>query len=139
MIPNYYPVNDGFSFDWPLTIAIIALAVSVLSPVLVTWLNNRYRMKVKQFEFFKIHKAKVIEDYIRSTGAAITNTKSSTYSEFGKNYAEIYLYLDDDLWKYIDNINAQVRRFFDIDKDVAWENLTVLCKELAKRDIRPLR
>ena len=124
------------NWNWSIVIAAIALVVSVLSPIFTAILNNRYQLKLKRIEFNLQHRAEVIEGYIRTAGKA---TKSPTYeniSDFGKYANEIYLYLDDSFWPYLDTINNSLI-FDNFIYETAYQNLQILTKKLSNSSVRP--
>lgn len=81
---------------WSTIIAIIALAVSVLSPVITTLVNNHHQRKSREWEFYEEHKAHAIENYLRCAGAVLESGRGDA-SEYGKSMGEILLYVSDSL------------------------------------------
>ena len=94
---------ENQNVNWSLLISIIALAVSVLCPVITAWVNNYYQMKFRDKDFFDKHRAEIIEGFLRTAGACTcSETKSNREEcliEYGKYYAEIHFYAPESLWK----------------------------------------
>jgi len=115
--------------DWSLTIAIIALTVSVLSPVAVTWLNNRHQLKLKDIEFNKERKREAVEAYVSAAGRFIKYSDKTSIGNFGEHIGSIYLYVDESLWCHVDKINESLVQYLP-DYKTADAELRALCKAL---------
>lgn len=116
--------------DWNAVFTGIALVAAIISPIVTAIINNHYQTKMKRLQFFDEHRAEVIENYIRFTGSV--SKMSSGFEEFrnfGKYSKEIYLYVSEDLWRYIDQIEELL---YNRNYDDAHKILAVLCKELKK-------
>ena len=116
------------SSTWSAIISGIALVAAVLSPIFTTKNNNHYQTKNNRIKYFDEHRAEVIENYIRYTGS-VTKFSSLTddFRSYGKYSKEIYLYLHEDLWHYIDEIDTFI---INHKYDDATYSLAEFCKEL---------
>jgi len=82
------------------------------------------------------HRAKVIEGFIRSAGAAIKSRRENSLTKFGKYVSEVYFYTDKSLRNYIDAINKALSGEFEINTKDAADNLEKLSKELVLFPVR---
>ena len=94
--------------DWPVLISITALVVSVLCPVLTALVNNLFQLKFRNRDFFDKHHAEVIEGYLRTAGACTCNDSKEARVEYGKYYAEIFLYAPESLWSDIELFHEMI-------------------------------
>lgn len=127
--------------DLSIVIAVAALILSVLSPLISSVINGLFRIREKkleivakqkeqELEFYYQHRAEVIERYISSAGKVI---QTGQIVDFGLAMGEIYIYVDKSLWPLIDNIAEYVYS----DKAFgAKDDFIKLCKELSAADIR---
>ena len=101
--------------DLSLVIAVAALVLSVLSPVLSSVISGTFRIKEKKIElnaekakwdqtFYAQHRAEVIERYLNVVGKYSKLPATSTREEFGSCMGEIYLYVNRSLWPILDSI-----------------------------------
>ena len=114
--------------DWNAVFTGIALVAAIISPIVTAIINNHYQAKMKRLQFFDEHRAEVIENYIRFTGSI--NKMSAgyeTYCKYGQYSKEIYLYISEDLWRYVDQIEELL---FNRNYDDANKVLAILCKAL---------
>lgn len=136
------PVDQpSTALDLSLVIAIAALVLSALSPLVSALISGLFRIKEKRLElaakqeeqqrdFYYRHRAEVIERYTSSAGRAIL---SGQYYDFGNSMGEIYFYVDESLWPLLDNI-AQC--FHTSQWFMAKDDFITLCKALSATDIR---
>lgn len=130
--------------DLSLVIAIAALVLSAVSPLISSLVNGHFRIKEKklditekQFEqerdFYYRHRAEVIESYIKATGQFIESGSCAKQENFGATMGEIYFYVDKSLWPLLDHILYTIHtdRYYD-----AKDDFIELCKALSSADIR---
>lgn len=126
------------SITLPVAISIAALVLSVLSPVTSSLITGWFRLKEKRLdikasadirkqEFYEQHRAEVIEKYIVATGAVAKRPTDETIEKFGATMGEMYLYVDQSLWVYLDAISKKVT---DFGVDDPTKELEALCKAL---------
>lgn len=124
-----------------LIISISALLFSVLSPIVTAIINGHYSIKEKDLamrsnsakennDFYIKHRAKVIEAYLSAAGRVIYYDDKNASTNFGKCAAEIYLYIDESEWHYIDSINQGISSFKYLETRDALESLA---KIIAKK------
>lgn len=124
-----------------LIISISALLFSVLSPIVTAIINGHYSIKEKDLamrsnsakennDFYIKHRAKVIEAYLSAAGRVIYYDDKKASTNFGKCAAEIYLYIDESEWHYIDSINQGISSFKYLETRDALESLA---KIIAKK------
>lgn len=114
-------------------IAIAALAFSVVSPVITAHLNNRHQLKMKQIEFNLERRAQAIENYVRAVGETIHTQRPDT-AHCGSSYGEIFLYLPEDLWPLVRQINSCL---LEAEYQQASGYFDTLCAALSKIEVRP--
>ena len=101
--------------DWSATAAWIMLAltlvISIISPVITTYLNNRFQLKRiklenenKEKEVYYQKRQATIDAFISSTGKCIFLANSNSYRELGEAFYSIYLYVPSSLWPDIDKL-----------------------------------
>lgn len=133
--------NTGL--DLSLVIAIAALVLSALSPLISALVSGVFNIKEKQLdisakenereqEFFYRHRAEVIENYIKATGAEIESLRH-IHPNFGSVMGEIYLYVDSSLWPLLDRISQYVHTDT---ASQAKDDFITLCKALSSAEIR---
>lgn len=119
-------------------ISLTAVAVSVLSPVIVTVLNNWHQKKLRLLEFRVQHRAEIIEGFIRTVSEACKFTTAEKISKVGTYSSEIYLYLDESFWSDIDLINSIL--IYNYSKEripEAQAAIISIAKSLSSDNVRP--
>jgi len=125
------------SSDWSAIISAITLLAAILSPVVTTIINNRHQAKLKKQAFFDSHRAEVIENFIRYTGSVNeVSSYAEDFREYGKRSKEIYLYIPEHLWHYVDSIDNAI---FESEYKNASKLLANFCKELNQYHPRPIK
>lgn len=133
--------------DLPLTISLVALILSVVSPVIASIISGAFQIWQKRIElnaakekrkqrFYEQHRAEVIERYIRAVGKACRMGTVANLDEFGASMGEIYLYVSKDHWELLDRIATKLDRQKFVNPS---EDLTKLCKALSDENIRSLK
>lgn len=136
------PVSTGV--DLSLVIAVAALVLSALSPLITSLIGGIFRLKEKsldinerqndqEIEFYYRHRAEVIEQYIKAAGQVIERGSGQNEEKFGATMGEVYLYVDESLWPLLDSITDYIHT----DRNAsAKEDLIKLCKALSSTNIR---
>lgn len=91
-----------------LAVSLATFAGSVVSPIVVTIINNRHEVKKRRYEHYEDHKHEVIENYLRSVGEFFQSEKSDGLPGYGASCAEIYMYTSESLWPQIDEIDRLI-------------------------------
>ena len=103
--------------DWSTTAAWITLAftlvISIISPLITTWMNHRFQLKMyeleacnKEIEQHYLNKRNVINSFIASVGKCIFKANSEAFRECGESFYSIYLYIPRSMWKDIDELHS---------------------------------
>ena len=87
-------------------VAAIALCVSIFSPGVVAWINNRHADKAFKREFYEKRKCEVIENYLKCIGGIIFYNDYQNQALSAEYISEIYMYAPETMWKDIDEINS---------------------------------
>lgn len=136
------PASTGV--DLSLVIAVAALVLSALSPLITSWIGGIFRLKEKsldinerqndqEIEFYYRHRAEVIEQYIKATGRVIELDTLNNEEIFGSTMGEVYLYVDESLWPLLDSITDYIHTGSHAS---AKEDFIKLCKALSYTNIR---
>lgn len=112
--------------NWSVFIAATALFVSIFSPAITTLIDNRFKLKKYRIEFYEKHRAEVIEKYLNAVGAAIYQQEIEDIREYGKSFAEIYLYVPSYLWHTLDKIGFEI-------SEKSYDPAKALLAELSKQ------
>ena len=101
--------------DWSSTAAWITLAVtlafSIASPVITTFMNNRFQLKMVKLNFQQkahedhyLKKREIIEAFVSNTGKCIFYANIEVLRQCGENFYPIYIYTPENLWSDIDEM-----------------------------------
>ena len=130
--------------DLSLVIAVAALILSTLSPLISALVNGHFRIKEKQLDiasrqqeqeqnFYYRHRAEVIEKYISAAGQVIESGTLNGQAEFGAAMGEIYFYVDESLWPLLDGVSQYIHADNCF---AAKDDFIKLCKALSSTEIR---
>lgn len=76
--------------DLTITISVILALAAIISPVIVALINNRYQVKLKQFDSYEMSKKQALENFSQKTGEHIaTNNGYSLEAFLGSLYSLI--------------------------------------------------
>lgn len=113
---------------WSTIISGVTLLAAIFSPVITAIINNRYAAKKQRAEFYDMHRAKAIENYIHAAGKAVKHSDINAVHEFGEVTSEIYFYTPESLWPMLDKLDELISSGAI---DPAREQLRQICKSLA--------
>jgi hypothetical protein len=128
-----------------LIVSISALLLSIVSPIVTAIINGHYSIKEKELtmrsenvkennEFYVKHRTEVIESYIASAGAVVYHHNNTSKTDFGKCATEIYLYIDESEWNYIDSINNGIANLcYDETRETLEEFVKIIAKKYSVR------
>lgn len=130
--------------DLSLVIAVAALVLSALSPLVSSLISGLFRIKEQKLElaaeqkeqerdFYYRHRAEVIEKYISAAGQVIESGTYEGQADFGAVMGEIYFYVDESLWPLLDGISQYIHTDNSFS---AKDDFIKLCKELSSTEIR---
>lgn len=117
-------------------ISAITLVVAIISPVIVTILNNLHSVKMRKLELNHEKKLKyfqkqqeVFNNFLQATSCQIETDYTTSRTEFIRAYSELMLYIPDIYWdKFNDIYNFVDKR----DKASAIKELSSVTKILGK-------
>ena len=92
------------NFPWSEIFAGAALLLAVFSPVITACINARTQKVARESTFYLHHRAEVIENYVRYTGAYI-RFNDTVNENYGAAYGEILLYVSGELSEKIIALN----------------------------------
>lgn len=95
------------NIDWGTTAAWIALAVAIISPIITTIITNMHQSKMKRLEILNNRGLEIIERYLSVTTRQINIFGLS--DEYDKYYSLIFLYVPNDLYKAIEELDKLIR------------------------------
>lgn len=120
--------------DLTITLSIIIISVTAISPIIVAIINNCHQYNVKKLEVFELQKREALENFI-STSIDAFNQDSWKYNkEFMKSLYTLQLYFKNANSKLIKEINELIASNKDIDKFKLTfvKVVTTLSKEIQK-------
>ena len=125
--------------DWSSTASwvtlAITLALSVISPIITTWMNHRFQLKLaeldarnKEIENHYLKKRDIIEKFISATGKCLFHANDSVLRECGESFYAIYAYTPASLWPDIDRLLLMIRKR---EYEQAQDHFSALTKSLS--------
>ena len=101
--------------DWNSTAAwlgiFVTLTISILTPAVTTFLNNRFQLKLKKLELEHSEKGDlyskkyyVYEGFMQGVGRCIQLHTRENITAAGSFVYELYLYLPSQHWKLLDSL-----------------------------------
>ena len=100
-MPSFLPPPT--SLDTILTGAALLLAIA--SPLISAAITSKTQKREREATFFLQHKAEVIENYVRTTGAFLQHRSTDKAIIYGSAYSEIMLYVSDETAAKISELN----------------------------------
>ena len=124
------------TFDWQMTISAITLIVAIVSPVLVTIINNFHATEIrklelryeKQFSYYN-KQQDVFNTFLEFASKQLETNYQSERIEYIRSYHELFLYTPEKYWKDFEELNNS---FLSRDKSIAQSNLSSVTKILGK-------
>lgn len=92
--------------EWATLVSLIALVVSVASPVFSTFLNNRHQERMKEIDLVTARKIQVFEGYLR--GASESSYGSGTTMDFTQYKSLIFFHAPSALHEKIRLLNDRL-------------------------------
>ena len=125
--------------DWSSTAAWITLAItlsiSIISPIITTWMNHRFQLQLaeleaknKEIENHYLKKRAIIDNFIASVGKCLFRADSAALQECGQSFYAIYVYVPTSLWPDIDALLRLIRAY---EWEKAQEHFSNLTKSLS--------
>lgn len=126
-------VNSSY---WSTIISAITLIVAIVSPVLVTILNNRHNTKLKNLELkyekyisYYQKQETVFNKFINYASKRLEANYQSERVEYIHCYNELFLYTPEKYWKDFEELNNLI---ISREKDDATEKLSSVSKTLGE-------
>lgn len=94
-------------FDLTITFAVILGITSIISPIIVTIINNHYQLKIKRFDSLELAKRQAIIEFIDATSECIAYERrlaGNEFKAFQKSANKLLLYFPDIDIKILNNI-----------------------------------
>ena len=93
-------------------LSIIALFVSVLSPVLAAFVAHLHERKMFDRKFYDQHRAEALERFLKSAGTIVTLCNDESFLEYRAAYGEALMYMDDSLRKSVSAFDVLIYTMF---------------------------
>ena len=121
-------------FDLTITLSIIIVTITTLSPIAVAFLNNRHQFKIKKLELFELEKRNSLKNFIDTSIECFNQDNWINNKEFIKALYTLQLYFKSADVKLIDKINKVIISNPDKDKfKMSFVSvISVLAKEVQK-------
>lgn len=96
------------SLEWGTIAAWIALAVAIISPVIVAIITNRNQAKMKKAEIFENRGLSIIEEYLDVVSREITTCGGGS-EKYDRFYAKIFLYAPKSTWQDLKSLDTLIK------------------------------
>lgn len=123
-------------FNWNLVISSITLIVAIISPVLVTIVNNIHSTKIRKLELrykkqnsYYTKQQSIFENYLNAISKQLESNYESERIEYIRCYHELFLYVPDCYWQDIEDLHKLI---LNRDKKGATALLNKVTKSLGK-------
>ena len=102
--------------DLTITLSIIIIFVTAISPIVVTFINNHHQYKIKKLEFFELQKRNALENFISVSVECFNQDEWVNNKEFIKALYTLQLYFKNANDELLEQLNEAMRNAPDIDK-----------------------
>lgn len=110
-----------------LTSAIAAIA-AIIAPLITTWVNNKYQVKIRKMELFQNRKVEVIAAYTSAVSNYISSPNIKVRNDYYSCYGEVFLYVNKNHWSKIESLHHDIQNGNTL---AASQKLPDVCKSLA--------
>jgi hypothetical protein len=110
--------------------AAAALLISILSPLITGFINNRHEMKMYRLRTYAERRNQCWESYIIAAGACLL-TRNNKSDEYTDAYSKIFAYAPESVWPKIEFLDACIAASEFPKARSAYKEL---CAKLAPRD-----
>lgn len=133
--------------DWSSTAAWLGifttLTISIITPAITTYLNNKFQLKLKEKELIYSQKEtlcekkySVYEGFLQNIGKCLQMSTIENISLSGTYLYELYLYLPEEHWQLLDSlIHSLEQEDFKTAQTKLIEISKVLSKELTSSEL----
>lgn len=120
--------------DLTITLSIIIIFVTSISPIIVAIINNNHQYKIKKLEMFELQKREVLEHFISASIDAFNQDNWNRNKEFMKSLYALQLYFKIANVELLKQINEIIDGNPNIDKfKLSFVKvITALSKEIQK-------
>lgn len=115
--------------DTSLTLTGVVALSAIISPVVVTLINNRHALKMKKIEIKSEKQAQAVKRYLTATGKILELQASSNSHDYQLGKGFLYLYAPKSAWIKIDKLDEQIKAK---KYDDARKTFADVCKALSK-------
>lgn len=109
-------------------VALVAAVAAIIAPVLSSFINNHYQLKVKSLELYEERRIKVINNYVSSVSKCIQSASGENIKEMCETFNSIFLYTSPELWDDLKNLNDLI---LNVEFDQASELLPSIAQRLS--------
>ncbi|MFR3729131.1 hypothetical protein [Lacrimispora sp.] len=106
--------------DWSATAAWVTLAltlvISIVSPVISTYLSNKFQLKIREYEKSEkeveqhyLEKREILQGFISNTGKLLNRRDSDSLKDCGEHFYLVYTYLPKEHWNKIDLLHQHIQ------------------------------
>lgn len=114
--------------DLTITLSVVIIFVTSISPIIVTILNNKHQIKLKEIENLISVRNKVIDDFINKT--VEYNNKNTDKTDFYKLLVKMHSYADN---VFVENTLNNIQELIEDYSDENYEQLIYELKNLVER------
>lgn len=115
--------------DLTITISVILGIAAIVSPILVSVINGIFQYIMRKMELKEetykrtiLRKQEIMENFIKSLSACVTNQNDESLKELGECYPIAYMYFSDDVRKTMSEVYCfavkhnweEVRKYIDL-------------------------
>ena len=100
--------TNTMSIDLTVTISVIIALCAIISPIIVSIINNHYQIKLKKIEINQINKAKIFEDYLCNLQRYIKYQTSDNKMKYGESYGKALVYASEETRKIMIELDRQM-------------------------------
>lgn len=123
--------------DWSATIAWIAFFISLIgtiaSPLITTWLTNRYKLKLRELDLqreaqqtYENRRFDAITAFLQNTGSCISRFNTQDLAHCASSFHCVYQFVPDDFWPELDKLH-------DALVEENWKTAKTLYPPIARR------
>ena len=110
-----------FEFDATLTLTGVVALTAIVSPVIVTIMNNHHAYKMKKLEIKHINQSQAFENYMLAVGSILDEHSSQTFRDYEARKCLAYIQAPRSAWREMDKLDKLIkeRKFNDARKVMA--------------------
>lgn len=113
--------------DLTVTISVILGISAIISPIIVSIINNHYQLKLKRYENYDLAKFKALETFSQNAGIHISTRNGYSQRDFTNSLYSLLAYFD------IDKIVLNKLTDTSISKNILIDETNKLIKELSNQ------